>query len=175
MSLTDNIMPKVAFFAQHGMDAGKMIEQHPTAFTLSLQKNIKPTVAFLVDEIRMANAHVEIQRNPSLLDNSLEYNIKPTAEYLASLGYDLQKDLRARHLMSSLTGRLIPRRRFLDDVAPDTTPTIATLAGASDLDFCSSCQVDLAAYQKFRGEIAPELKFRADLSRWVATGESMSR
>ena len=174
MSLTDNIMPKVAFFDECGMDAGKMIELHPTSFTLSLEENIKPTVAFLVHEVRMPNAHVEIQRNPSLLDNNLERNIKPTAEYMASLGYDLQRDLRARHLSSSLPGRLIPRRLFLDRVAPNTTPTLATLAAASDPVFCHSCGVDLCAYRAFKEEVEPGLKFQADLERWVATGRSIS-
>ena len=87
----------------------RVLDAHPTTFTLSLDQNIIPTVDFLMHEVCLKNVEKEIEQNPSILGVSIDFNLKPTVAFLEASGYDLQQDLRGRHLTASLTGRIMPR------------------------------------------------------------------
>lgn len=160
-----------------GIESWRMLEAHPTAFTLNLDDNIKSTVRFLIDDVGLPNVEREIERNPSILGVSVPFNLKPTMEYLSGLGYDLRVDLRARHLAASLTGRIIPRYEFLRSegkhIEGSELPTLATLTTKSDRDFCTTFGLELESYLLFRDEISPKLKFGASFDRWIKTGKKI--
>lgn len=145
-----------------GIESWMMLEAHPTAFTLNLDDNIRSTVRFLIDDVGLPNAEREIERNPSILGVSVEFNLKPTADYLASLGYDLRVDLRARHLAASLTGRIIPRFEFLKQEGYTKLPKLAALTTQSDRDFCATFSLDRSAFDDFRAALTPRVKFAAN-------------
>lgn len=103
----------------------RMLESHPTSFTLSLEDNIKPTLSFLTCELDLPNAAVEVERNPAILGTNLNFNLRPTVAFLRAAGYDLQSRLRARHLTASLSSRIMPRWSCLLTIDPSPLSKIS--------------------------------------------------
>ena len=52
----------------------------------------------------------------------------------------------------------------------ESRPPLHLLAGASDAQFCSKCNFDLASYEQYRQDEAGRLKFNWQFADWIKTG-----
>jgi hypothetical protein len=66
---------------------GKLIMSHPSLMNLSVERNLKPRMKFLVErcELRKSDAATLIKASPGILGLSVEENLRPTLEFLSAL------------------------------------------------------------------------------------------
>lgn len=149
LSVESNLDPTLAFFKSLGLSAAAvagMVNAYPGLLALSVEKNVAPTVAFLArGDVLGARAVDEMRVYPQVLSCSLTANLEPKCALLRTLGYDLPKDLRARHLGASASKRLLPRARYLAGEGL-FLPTLGTLAVATDAAFVQACGLDGARF-----------------------------
>ena len=86
MSIADNILPKVQFLKDLGVDIPRVLTLHPSVLTLSLTENLRPTVAFLRES--GLDPTVVVPRSPAILGLSVERNLRPTMAFLKESGLD---------------------------------------------------------------------------------------
>ena len=188
LSLQDNIVPKVEYFASlwgWSSLSDKLCEC--PLLTLSMD-NIRTTLSFY-----NMTGYIELPSEESGSDS--------TSSSRQSAGI-----VRSRYIATSLYNRLLPRWNFLlekqerkdrqleafianhDDDASKaertnyslstskTTvdkvmlPPLHLLAGATDEVFCRQLNLSLSEYNVFKEEAIPRLKFNSQFDRWLKTG-----
>jgi hypothetical protein len=188
LSLQDNIVPKVEYFASlwgWSSLSDKLCEC--PLLTLSMD-NIRTTLSFY-----NMTGYIELPSEESGSDS--------TSSSRQSAGI-----VRSRYIATSLYNRLLPRWNFLleeqerndrqleafivsDDndaskaerinyslptskttVDKVMLPPLHLLAGATDEVFCRQLNLSLSEYNVFKEEAIPRLKFNSQFDRWLKTG-----
>ncbi|KAL3789543.1 hypothetical protein HJC23_001351 [Cyclotella cryptica] len=159
-----------------------MLQEYPQILTLSMEGNIKPTMAFY-------NMSGYIDLNSDGLPQ----------EHSSSAMQD-HSIIRGRYIATSLYNRLLPRWHYLglnqsnnqtsvdvditqtvnttplyaDKNVPTTLPPLHLLAGASDEDFCRQMNLSIKEYHSFKKAAAPQLKFNSQFEIWLQTGRPIN-
>jgi hypothetical protein len=196
LSLTENIMPKIACLAKmwgRPVPAGIATKETATATSAPAAD---PVLAALLGEM------------PSILGLSLEGNLQPTLQFYNRTGYiqldehwqnqqqlsssssdvnssNTMRIIRGRDLSVSLFSRLLPRYHFVFNlykekqqadglvVLPCPLIPLNILVGASDDSFCERYNVSIKEYRDFQAEATPRLKFSSQFDWWLKTGRPM--
>ena len=132
----ENIKAKLAYFSSIDKALpGRLLARSPAVFSLRLEDNIVPKIAFLagvwgLGKESSAEAFYDeklgslLAEYPTVLTLSLESNLRPTVDFFNRTGYthldeewclkDSEKagQLRGRYLAASLYKRLLPRWHF---------------------------------------------------------------
>jgi len=179
LSLTGNIMPTINFLARiwgakgnlaydegvqnsnkSGDSIAALVGEYPSILTLSLDRNIMPTVGFY-------NKTGFIS-----LDN------KWRKHSMGSHGNVEQTVLRGRYIASSLYNCLLPRWHCTveqdDEQRKNKTDIpLHILAGANDEVFCKHLGLEFDAYQNYKKDAIPKLKFNYQLDSWLNAGSQI--
>lgn len=200
LSLTDNIIPKVAILSKvwgvstaYSKETGAV----PTGTGSSSNNN----------DVTVSLSHW-LQEFPNILTMSLEGNIRPTLNFFNRTRYTrLTEDwelvpgatrIPGRYMAASLYNRLLPRWHFClskgvmvmdstvatktnseeeeQDLSDPASPPVANapplhvLVQASDAVFCEKLGLDGDEYAAFRESAIPRLKFSSQFDTWLKTG-----
>ncbi|MQM20720.1 hypothetical protein Taro_053748 [Colocasia esculenta] len=91
-SVEGTLIPKLEYIQNLGFsrkDAVKMVLRSPGLFTFSIEKNFRPKVAFLVEE--MGRDLLELKGFPQYFSFSLEGRIKPRHRLLVEHGFECMR------------------------------------------------------------------------------------
>mmetsp|Transcript_42104 Transcript_42104/g.98641 ORF Transcript_42104/g.98641 Transcript_42104/m.98641 type:complete len:674 (-) Transcript_42104:1152-3173(-) len=143
-----------------GKALARKIGEYPPVLTLSLDDNIKPTVAFFarIGYIRLGGTG----RAEEEVD-----------------AFTTTRKVSFRHVAASLFRRIIPRWHYLkqnvwnkgQDIGP--LPPISILVGSTDQKFCDYFKIDQNKYTKFIKDVAPSIQFSAQFQEWIKSGRSI--
>ena len=172
LSLTDSIIPKVAFLRGvwgvpvlvNGTDSSDgdgrrlagLLREAPTILTLNLEGNIQPTCKFY---------------------NSTGYFTLDSHWQLLEGGGGFSRSIRGREISVSLFNRLLPRWHFVRSMYENATETLPSpliplniLVGATDATFCDVYGVSQEDFENYKEEAIPRLKFSSQFDTWLKTG-----
>lgn len=138
-----------------------LLGESPTILTMSLSKNIQPTVDFYCRA-----GYISLDDEGRLDCKSLDGKVQV---------------IRGRYIAASLFNRLLPRWQYYCSKQEDETDSallsstfpripLHVLAGTTDEVFCQHLGFDLEEYSQFKKESIPNLKFSSQFDAWLTSG-----
>lgn len=135
-------VPRCRFLTEVGVPAqnlSTLLRKQPQILHLSVEKGLKPRVAYFKNELLIADAEIPklIERNPAVLTFSIENQIKPRVEFLKDLGIShegvIKMIVRHPHLLQYSFEGLEEHINFLSSIGMNEEDMVLTVTRLSQL------------------------------------------